>query len=665
MFKIEIFLVLVFAFSALVSAQYTRQDEKLAATTYTRNFDKVTTNEYLKSDNDEKVIAGLLSVSQSEDTSYVPMIVSLPVNKFARELCFTLGQLGSCRRSIEYLQKIFHQDNNDPLIRYYALVALGKIADSTYGGELISDYNSSQSKSRFNGISLAVYYLYSNGYISADKIRPILENELYYSPSRQFEAAFCLYRVGPSIEEKNILVNTLTKIVDGKLLSPVTEKPVPYLLACLRKLQYFPDDFGLIEKLMTIEDFQTQIEAVRASAYYNFHTTQELDFFLHYIDNDNKNISREAAGSIRNVNLDNGLKDYLFLKLSEKLHQDTTMERYTQGELFISYISLYPEDFDDALLKMITDKISPEYVYKICSYFPASREALNLLTENFTGQPLPEKIIILESILNFAQANADVSILLLSALSSDNPPLISIAADGLDSASINAEKDTLSKIVYTKVLKHLNDPDFIESLMSLENLSHKISDELNNKIINLLSVSDLYSVKKFIAGIKGESIRNITKNIDDFNKYWAKAFEYRKAEIITEKGSFTISLFPGYAPVTVGSFCFLAEKHFFDGIPFHRVVPGFVIQGGDPSATGWGGPGYEIISEFSPLEYNKGIVGMASAGKDTEGSQWFVMTGSYPHLNGKYTAFGEVLDGSDNVDNITQGTKILRVNLIP
>ncbi len=96
---------------------------------------------------------------------------------------------------------------------------------------------------------------------------------------------------------------------------------------------------------------------------------------------------------------------------------------------------------------------------------------------------------------------------------------------------------------------------------------------------------------------------------------------------------------------------------------FHRVVPGFVIQGGDPSATGWGGPGYNIISEFSPLTYQIGLVGMASAGKDTEGSQWFVMHGNYPHLNGRYSIFAKVIQGMDVVYKIDQNDKILNVQL--
>ena len=92
MMKSFIFLVLLFTVSA--SAQYTKNDKQLAATTFTRNFSKVTTTEYLKSTDDKKVVAGLLSVSQSEDTSYVPAIISLPVNKIPNEVCFALGLLG-------------------------------------------------------------------------------------------------------------------------------------------------------------------------------------------------------------------------------------------------------------------------------------------------------------------------------------------------------------------------------------------------------------------------------------------------------------------------------------------------------------------------------------------------------------------------------------------
>jgi cyclophilin family peptidyl-prolyl cis-trans isomerase len=659
----KVILLFVLSFSISVFAQFTRNDRQLAATTFTRNFDKITTTEYLKSDKDDSVIAGLLSVSQSEDTNYVPLILKLPPDKFAREICFTLGQLGSCWQSAEYLRNLFYQEENDPLTRYYALTALGKTADSTIAVKLMSDYSTAESKSAFNGISLALYYLSVDGIIPADKIRPVLENEMYLSASRQFEAAFCLYRIGPSKTEKEFLVKTLSRYLNAHLINSVSEKPVSYILACLRKLQYFPDDFGLIRKLSTFNDLQTRVETARTSVYYNFRTVEEVDFFLNYLKDDNQNISFETASAIKNMMLSSDLKKYLEQKLEQTLQSDTRLDNYTRGELFISFLSISPGDFNDVSTKYFNDKIASEYLYRACSLYTGSKEALNFLIQKYPAVSATEKVSILESLLGFDQILPEVSSIMLGAIDSDEPVLLSVAAEGADSSFIQAMKDTLTEVILNQSEKHLNDPRFAEALMALESISEKISPSLKDTILALLSGSDLYSINKYAASIKGESIRTISKDIDDFDIYWNKAFEFRQAEIVTEKGSFTISFFPGYAPVTVGSFCYLAEKHFFDATIFHRVVPGFVIQGGDPTGTGWGGPGYEIVSEFSPLEYNKGMVGMASSGKDTEGSQWFVTTGNYPHLNGKYTIFAEVLEGMDVVDKITPGTRITGINL--
>ena len=660
----KIFLLLFLFSPVIIYAQYTENDRQLAATTYTRNFDKVTEKEYLTSHNDAKVIAGLLSVSHSEDTAFVPAIISLPAEKFAREICFTLGQLGPCTKSTAYLKKLFNKKDSDPLINYYALVALGKTADSTSAEELVRDYTGADNKSKFNGISFSLYYFFSNGNISSETAQSVLERELNASSSRQFEAAFSLYRIGPSAGEKEILVSTLKKIMNGTVISEVTEKPLPYLLACLRKLQYFPDDYNLLLRLKSLKNFQSLVEAVRVSAYYNFKNREELDSYLGYLNDNNKNVSREAAVSLKNLGLNEDLKKYLNIKLSELIHSKTEIETYTHGEMLISYLSLYPGNFDDVYSKFFNDDISPEYLYKVCSLYPFSQEALNYLTEKFTQENLSGKLAILESVLNFSQRKNEVKNILFSALNSDQPGLISISADGIDSSFIAVNKDSLLKIINHQVEKNLNNPDYIESLMSLGNLSGKISENYQKQVLEMLSGSNLYSIRKYVANVKGETIRAISKNIDNFNDCWNEAFTYRQAEIVTGKGSFTISFIPGYAPVSVGNFCYLAGKSFFNGLTFHRVVPGFVIQGGDPEGTGWEGPGYEIISEFSPFEFNEGVVGMASSGKDTEGSQWFITTGDYPHLNDKYTVFAEVLKGQNIVDEITQDDKILNVNLI-
>lgn len=137
-----------------------------------------------------------------------------------------------------------------------------------------------------------------------------------------------------------------------------------------------------------------------------------------------------------------------------------------------------------------------------------------------------------------------------------------------------------------------------------------------------------------------------------------------RVNIETSKGDIILELFPNKAPVTVANFISLIQKGFYDSIYFHRVIPGFVIQGGDPRGDGWGGPGYSIPCEYNDTFFARGILGMAHAGKDTGGSQFFITQLPQPHLNGRYTAFGKVIEGMDVVDQIMLYDYIISCNVI-
>jgi len=120
-------------------------------------------------------------------------------------------------------------------------------------------------------------------------------------------------------------------------------------------------------------------------------------------------------------------------------------------------------------------------------------------------------------------------------------------------------------------------------------------------------------------------------------------------------GEFKIELYAAQAPITVNSFVFLSCKGFFNGVTFHRVLEDFMAQGGDPTGTGAGGPGYEFVNEDSDLVFDKaGVLAMANAGRDTNGSQFFITFGPAGFLNGGYTIFGQVVSGMDVVNSITR-----------
>lgn len=143
-----------------------------------------------------------------------------------------------------------------------------------------------------------------------------------------------------------------------------------------------------------------------------------------------------------------------------------------------------------------------------------------------------------------------------------------------------------------------------------------------------------------------------------------RAPQVKGARLLTSAGVIEWAFLGDQAPQTVRNFVRLAERGYFDGLSVHRVVPNFVMQDGDPTGTGSGGPGYTIRCEYNRLCYEPGMVGMALSGKDTGGSQWFITHSPQPHLNGRYTIFARVTRGLDVVRRVVQGDRVLRVEIL-
>jgi cyclophilin family peptidyl-prolyl cis-trans isomerase len=165
-------------------------------------------------------------------------------------------------------------------------------------------------------------------------------------------------------------------------------------------------------------------------------------------------------------------------------------------------------------------------------------------------------------------------------------------------------------------------------------------------------------------------------------KQWSKAPDMQidpnkkyTAVFHTQKGDFTVELFAKEAPVTVNNFVFLGREGFYNGTTFHRVIGGFMAQGGDPTGTGTGGPGYRFNDEPGALALKHngpGILSMANAGPNTNGSQFFITFGPTPHLNGKHGVFGKVVAGMEVVNSLRErdpqrdrqpGDKILSIDI--
>lgn len=138
-----------------------------------------------------------------------------------------------------------------------------------------------------------------------------------------------------------------------------------------------------------------------------------------------------------------------------------------------------------------------------------------------------------------------------------------------------------------------------------------------------------------------------------------------RATISTNRGDIVLDLQPEHAPKTVNNFVSLARDGFYDGLTFHRVIPNFMVQGGDPEGSGRGGPGYRFEDETrdNPLTHEAGVISMANAGPNTNGSQFFITHAPQPHLDGKHTVFGKVVEGQDVVDSVRQGDTMESVSI--
>jgi cyclophilin family peptidyl-prolyl cis-trans isomerase/HEAT repeat protein len=255
-----------------------------------------------------------------------------------------------------------------------------------------------------------------------------------------------------------------------------------------------------------------------------------------------------------------------------------------------------------------------------------------------------------------------------------------------------AAEDTIARAAAADILSELP-PDEETSRALIAAMPRALADDINDAALSLLgalakqpgaaaaaaiqSALDTttdYLVRRRAADILRERAGgsaaarrvetvNTRNRREDYERAAARTGKSVRALISTDKGAVTLELLPDDAPLTVDNFVQLARRNYFNGVLFHRVVPNFVVQGGDPRGDGSGGPGYQIRCEINTVPYARGAVGMALSGKDTGGSQWFVTHSPQPHLDGGYTVFGRVVGGMDVVDRIVRGDRIRSVTI--
>lgn len=637
--RFNILLLVFFSFLTLTSAQFSINDRELAATTFARKFNKEIIIQYLNSDYSDKTNAALLSISHSKDTSYIELIKNLDYKNHFNFIDFTLGQLGENRQSAEYLKDKIINSNFTSISTYEALGKSGDISDYNF---LINYFE----KENNDEIVLGLYNFYLRN-IYDERYYEILK--VIISDSENINSktysAFALFRAKPDSSFIPIIIDELEKIDN---IHESNETLVRYLLNTLKKLQFSPEDY-LLTKFISSKNWTVQLSAVELLKYQKTIDKVFFTILLNLFDSENNNLLKIFISELSKINFTQNQKELVIEHL--KILYNETESDVIKGEIVLALINLSEKDFPKSKLS----ELNKEYLYKSKALLIDKNNLLLELQKDFKSENEIGKMIIANTLLQYKEELQDFY---FKTMNENSPILISISADALNIPFIQNNNEKVKELIIRITNKNLNDANYVESLMSLFNLSKKISVDFSDSLKFLISNSMLYSNKVY-------TVDNITelKDTSMFNLFWNNAFKYNGAEIVTDKGSFNIKFLSGYAPITVGNFVYSALTGVYRNTFFHRVVPSFVIQGGDPTGTGWGGPGHDIISEFSPLYYKKGMVGMASSGKDTEGSQFFVMQAEHPHLNGRYTIFGEVIDNYEVFENIEQYDKILKITL--
>ena len=639
--------------SNFTPAQYAQNDSALVRTTFLREFDKEIISKYLFSNDSTKVNSALLSVSHSTDTVFIDSIIKLDFSKYGENITFALGQIGESKKSENFLiQKLIDTTNQFQISTF---VAIGKVGDSLTLEYLLNGIDSNSIKNS-DGFPYSMIDFYFRGIKNEKSVKYLSDQLISYSSEEQlFQALFALYRIGPSKDIIPALESVFEKYHE--------EKIILYTLGNFRKLKYFPNDIKLLKRLISSDSWRIRTEIANSACHYLFNSNDEVELYLSMIFDENPNVSRTAAIALKNIKYS---KDKKLIKswIESSLNNNNLTEN-AKGELLISYASLFYLKAEE-VIDEYSDLVESKFIYRLLESKTSDWEFnYQYLSNRIKNSNEIELLDLLPSYLalqNKFISNKEYAAHLFTIFQNSKPSSVSIIADGMKLPLIHHYREIMQELILEQIFKNKNNPQFAETIISLANLSYKVDRIFYDSIIDILSTSKLYSVRKFAFEKQGLEF-NTPKDGKILTKLWNSAFRYIFAEVETNKGNFTLKLKPEYAPITCGNFISLTESGFYNGVLYHRVVPNFVIQTGDTSNTGWGGPGYEIVSEFSPLPFDRAAVGIASIGKDTEGSQWFVMHSVFPHLNGRYTNWATVIKGMEIVDIIDEGDEIINVKL--
>jgi len=616
---------------------------------------------YLKHESKKVQQKAIFLLGQMRDTLAVPMLIPFlqnASNALRVETIFALGQIGPARVADSLL--VHWQNETDLEAKQAIIEAVGKIGDSTHVGFLrkgLAEPTPILKQAAAVALGQLAYWKGVNLASIADDFAALLNDDLN---EIRWRAAWALMRIADSSAYDYLLI--ASKDIDPRVR-----------MQCARGLgrAKVASAAGRLVQ-MANDDPDWRVRATAASAIGQL----DLDEYLSKLPLDDENehvrlsafntLGATSESSFQKLGADRQHALAAFLEGKLFSNESAILTWRERAALANAYASALKENAVDKLRVLANDP-EPLFRARLVAAFGKTKSptVVGDLFALYNTGPLNVKIAVVNALPEFKGGVANR--IVLNALKEKDPVLTALAARFLARDSLLGPRfekqivdafESLPKPVDTEVAAMIFD---VMAQLNLQSAIPVLKTALQSgdkafamAAANALEKLTGESYKDKITA-QGRGVAFTIADIDNLRK--------ATATIETEKGEIVISFFAEESPLTVLNFVRLAEKGFFDGLKFHRVVPNFVIQGGDPRGDGWGSPGYAIRSEFNRLQYKRGMVGMASAGPDTEGCQFFITHSPQPHLNGKYTLFARVKEGIDVVDAIQVGDRIVKVSV--
>jgi peptidylprolyl isomerase len=538
----------------------------------------------------------------------------------------------------------------------------------------------------FHGLIMSIARFGIRGITSTDAVRYLLRF-IRPTSSTPWQVVYALQRIGDHQETRNELE---TLVLLSRHEDPLVRMNLASLLGKLKDERISLEPLALMAEFDG--DWRVRVNALKALAGFNL---KDKDYYLEifrraFYDN-NMYIRLAALSSVAASGLTSRDPGKVGMEVLERLREfalnkDDDSPWQVQAEAALALATLEGPLALDAVQPTRWPQRHLQAGLLKAAAATGAPEATDLLLK-YSGSEDPLLVCVsLEGLQNHCQKRPSDSETInatyeaaLTALERDDVAIQATAASIMGD-SLFRRSTSVTPLLTT--LSSLRIPDDIESMREIIStlgilgdvravapLTYQLSQP--DRSVALAAASALES----ITGVDYHSriARSFEPLLTDFDFDFLRGLrdsshvtgDTVRVKLETSRGEILLDLYKSIAPFTVMSFMKLAEQRgFFRGLSFHRVVPNFVIQGGDPRGDGWGRPGYSLRSEFSSLTYDTGMLGMASAGKDTEGSQFFITHSPQPHLDGRYTIFGRVVSGMDVVNRILVDDRIVDVSLL-